>query len=75
MLRLTIASPPDREKLVAEIFLGAEQVAEQSAALDLMGRGMADPSNAAAEALTVFLGRTSEGGPAERRKRGRPAGF
>ncbi|AKT39221.1 hypothetical protein [Chondromyces crocatus] len=26
--RVTIASPPDREKLVAEIFFGDEQVAE-----------------------------------------------
>jgi len=26
--RTTIASPPDREKLVAEVFFGSEQVAE-----------------------------------------------
>lgn len=27
-LRINIASPPDREKLVAEVFFGDEQVAE-----------------------------------------------
>ncbi|WP_425996029.1 lipid-A-disaccharide synthase [Caulobacter sp. DWR1-3-2b1] len=37
--------------------LRAAQIAEQSAALDRMGRGMPDPSEAAAEALIAFLGR------------------
>lgn len=37
--------------------LRAEQIAQQSAALDQMGRGMPDPSQAAAEALTTFLDR------------------
>ena len=38
--------------------LRADQIAEQSAALDRMGRGMPDPSEAAAEALVAFLNRT-----------------
>lgn len=38
--------------------LRADQVAGQSAALDRMGRGMPDPSEAAAAALVAFLGRT-----------------
>jgi lipid-A-disaccharide synthase len=38
--------------------LRARQVAEQRAALDKMGRGMPDPSEAAAEALLSFLART-----------------
>ena len=37
--------------------LRAAQIAEQCAALDRMGRGMPDPSEAAAEALIAFLGR------------------
>lgn len=35
--------------------LRAQQVADQSAALERMGRGMSDPSEAAAEALLAFL--------------------
>ena len=35
--------------------LRAQQIAEQSAALEQMGRGMPDPSEAAAEALLAFL--------------------
>jgi lipid-A-disaccharide synthase len=37
--------------------LRAQQIAEQSAALEQMGRGMPDPSEAAAEALLAFLAR------------------
>jgi lipid-A-disaccharide synthase len=37
--------------------LRAQQIAEQSAALEQMGRGMPDPSDAAAEALLAFLAR------------------
>jgi len=36
----------------------AAQVAAQNAALEQMGRGMPDPSQAAAEALLAFMGRT-----------------
>lgn len=36
----------------------ARQIAEQSAALDQMGRGMPDPSEAAADALLAFLARS-----------------
>ena len=35
--------------------LRAQQIADQSAALERMGRGMSDPSEAAAEALLAFL--------------------
>lgn len=42
-------------RLLDDPALRARQVAEQDAALDKMGRGMPDPSEAAAEALLSFL--------------------
>jgi lipid-A-disaccharide synthase len=42
-------------RLLDDVALRARQAAEQSAALDKMGRGMPDPSEAAAEALLDFL--------------------
>ena len=40
--------------------LRERQIADQNAALELMGRGMPDPSEAAAEALLAFLDRRSK---------------
>ena len=42
-------------RLLDDPALRARQSAEQSAALDKMGRGMPDPSEAAADALVDFL--------------------
>jgi len=42
-------------RLLDDAALRARQAAEQSAALDKMGRGMPDPSEAAADALLAFL--------------------
>ncbi|WP_354072692.1 lipid-A-disaccharide synthase [Caulobacter sp. 1776] len=46
-------------RLLDDPALRARQVAEQSAALDKMGRGMPDPSEAAADALLGFLSGTA----------------
>lgn len=49
-------------KLLDDPALRARQAAEQSAALDKMGRGMPDPSEAAADALLNFLKAHGQGG-------------
>jgi lipid-A-disaccharide synthase len=49
-------------RLLDDPALRVRQVAEQDAALDKMGRGMRDPSEAAAEALLGFLRARGVGG-------------
>jgi lipid-A-disaccharide synthase len=49
-------------RLLDDPALRARQAAEQSAALDKMGRGMPDPSEAAADALLGFMKAHGQGG-------------